>query len=270
MANGAPKYKLYGETPIERTQIDHWLTFALTSSSDIKTTLTYLDKCLGPITYLVSNNLTIADLALFNEIYTKYNSLDKTQVPANIQRWFDLINGQPSVQKVLSLLPDEAKRNLISSDDQKPNERKQEGKFVDLPGAEMGKVVVRFPPEASGFLHIGHAKAALLNQYYQQSFEGTLIMRFDDTNPAKENVEFEEVILEDLKMLEVKPDLFTYSSDYFDLMLEYCEKMLKDGNAFVDDTPAEQMKMEREIRKDSLNRDNCKIFLFELLSFKEK
>ena len=55
----------------------------------------------------------------------------------------------------------------------------KEGKFIDLPGAEKGKVVVRFPPEASGYLHIGHAKAALLNQFYQNEFEGKLIFRFD-------------------------------------------------------------------------------------------
>lgn len=120
----------------------------------------------------------------------------------------------------------------------------------------MGKVVVRFPPEASGYLHIGHAKAALLNQYYQQAFQGKLIMRFDDTNPAKENVHFEQVILEDLEMLQIKPDLFTHTSQYFDLMLGYCEQLMKEGKAYVDDTEPEQMKKEREERVESKNRSN--------------
>ena len=121
------------------------------------------------------------------------------------------------------------------------------------------QVVVRFPPEASGFLHIGHAKAALLNQYYAEAFEGQLIMRFDDTNPAKENVEFEQAILEDLEMLQIKPDRFTHSSDYFDLMLSYCDKLIMQGKAFVDDTPALTMKEQREQRLPSANRDNSKL-----------
>jgi glutamyl/glutaminyl-tRNA synthetase len=135
---------------------------------------------------------------------------------------------------------------------------KDEGKFIELPGAEIGKVVVRFPPEASGYLHIGHAKAALLNQYYQQTYKGELIMRFDDTNPAKENAHFEEVIKEDLKLLGVVPDRWTHSSDLFDLMLEYCEKLLKEGKAYVDDTETETMRKEREARIESKNRNNSK------------
>lgn len=107
-------------------------------------------------------------------------------------------------------------------------------------------------------MHIGHAKAALLNQYYQQAFDGKLIMRFDDTNPAKENVHFEKVILEDVEMLEIKPDLFTHTSQYFDLMLDYCEKLLKDGKAYADDTEPEQMKLQREQKVESANRNNCK------------
>lgn len=119
------------------------------------------------------------------------------------------------------------------------------------------QMVVRFPPEASGYLHIGHAKAALLNQYYAEAFKGKLIMRFDDTNPAKENVEFEKAILQDLEMLEIKADVFSHSSDHFELMLKYCDQLIRDGKAFVDDTPAETMKEQREQKLPSANRERC-------------
>lgn len=83
-------------------------------------------------------------------------------------------------------------------------------------------------------------------------------MRFDDTNPAKENVEFEKAILEDLELLQIKPNRFTHSSDYFDLMLEYCTKLIKEGKAYADDTPAHIMKEQREQKQMSSSRDNCK------------
>ncbi|CAF0910545.1 unnamed protein product [Adineta steineri] len=133
---------------------------------------------------------------------------------------------------------------------------KDEGKFVELPNAKEGEVVVRFPPEASGYLHIGHAKAALLNQYYQKNFKGTLIMRFDDTNPAKENAEFEKVILEDLKMLGVTYDRFSHSSDHFDVLMDYCKQLIEKGTAYCDDTEPEEMKNQREHRQESSNRNN--------------
>ncbi|XP_055373827.1 bifunctional glutamate/proline--tRNA ligase [Condylostylus longicornis] len=266
LARFAPNYCLYGESAVERTEIDHWLSFSLTCEDDISWALSYLNKSIAPVTYLVANKLTVADFALFNEMYLRYEFLSKQKIPVHVQRWYNLIMAQPFIQKVLEDLPAEAKASLKKCPKRKPSspekenksigERKQEGKFVDLPGAKVGEVVVRFPPEASGYLHIGHAKAALLNQYYQEAFKGKLIMRFDDTNPAKENVEFEKVILKDLEMLEIKPDVFTYTSDYFDLMLKYCEKLISESKAYVDDTEPEEMKKEREQRIESKNRNN--------------
>lgn len=128
---------------------------------------------------------------------------------------------------------------------------------------------MRFPPEASGYLHIGHAKAAFLNQYYAEAFKGQLIMRFDDTNPAKETVEFEQAILEDLGLLQIKPDRFTHSSDYFELMLKYCEQLIKEKKAYVDDTCADVMKEQRDKRQPSVNRDaskNSKLLFFVKIS----
>ncbi|XP_059610476.1 bifunctional glutamate/proline--tRNA ligase [Phlebotomus argentipes] len=255
VARSSPAVGLYDENdPLTATQIDHWLSFSLTFGMNPSVKMDYLNKCLAPLTYLVSNRLTIADLAVFNAIYDQQDRVKATGMPQNVQRWYDLIHSQECVQSVVATLPQKESSTAVSQE--KFGDRKQEGRFVELPGAEMGKVVVRFPPEASGYLHIGHAKAALLNQYYQEAFQGKLIMRFDDTNPAKENVHFEQVILEDLKMLQIKPDMFTHTSQYFDLMLEYCEKLLKDEKAYVDDTDPEQMKKEREQRTKSANWSN--------------
>ncbi|XP_050551478.1 bifunctional glutamate/proline--tRNA ligase isoform X1 [Spodoptera frugiperda] len=251
--------------PLQRVTMNHWLSFSLILEDEIPKSIEYLDKTLGPLTYLVGESLSVSDLAVFSVLYgsARFKDVSKKNPPKNIIRWMKLIEAQPCVATVLKELPAEALSNISKASSRKSpaaNEggsgRQQEGKFVELPHAEMGKVVVRFPPEASGFLHIGHAKAALLNQYYQQAFQGKLIMRFDDTNPAKENAEYEKVILEDVEMLEIKPDLFTHTSQYFDLMLDYCVNLIKEGKAFVDDTPAEQMKNEREQKIDSKNRNN--------------
>ena len=105
------------------------------------------------------------------------------------------------------------------------------------------------------YLHIGHAKAALLNQFYQKEFEGKLIFRFDDTNPAKENAEFEQVIEEDVRLLGIKWDHFSRTSDHFELLLNLCERMIKEGKAYADDTEPEEMKKEREAKTESKMRN---------------
>jgi glutamyl-tRNA synthetase len=123
-----------------------------------------------------------------------------------------------------------------------------------LQGAVAGRVVTRFPPEPSGYLHIGHSKAVLLNDYYARRYKGRLIVRFDDTNPSKEKEEYQISIIEDLAKLGVKPDLITFTSDYFKAITKYAEFMIKTGLAYMDDTPQEIMKEERMERKDSKHR----------------
>lgn len=250
--------QIFGANPLQRCEVDHWISFSLGPlSCDKKFTesLTYLDTTLASSTYLVGNNLTAADLAVWSKIVSnkKWNCpVDDDEIPRNLYRWFSLIGNTQCVKETLESLPNEA---MLTENDS-TGVRKDEGKYVELPGAEMGKVVVRFPPEASGYLHIGHAKAALLNQYYRDAFKGKLIMRFDDTNPAKEKVDFEKVILEDMSLLKIEYDKFSHTSDYFDIMLEMCERLLKNGKAYVDDTDPEVMKNEREQKLDSKNRNN--------------
>ncbi|GLH15165.1 Bifunctional glutamate/proline--tRNA ligase [Gryllus bimaculatus] len=258
----------YGSDALQRTEIDHWLMFSigpLSSNGEFSSAVEYLNQVLGPATYLVGNHLTLADIYVWSTLHKSsnwINLLRSSKALVNATRWYNFISSLDIVTALMSSLPDVVSSAIsVSSVTEKGNKDtakpKDEGKFVELPGAEKGKVVVRFPPEASGYLHIGHAKAALLNQYYKDAYEGKLIMRFDDTNPAKEKIDFEKVILEDLKLLKLTPDSYTHTSNYFELMLELCEKLLHQGLAYVDDTDAETMKQEREQRIESKNRNNC-------------
>lgn len=120
----------------------------------------------------------------------------------------------------------------------------------------MGKVCTRFPPEPSGYLHIGHAKAALLNQYFADTYKGKLIIRFDDTNPSKEKTEYEDSIKEDLALIGVDSSVVSHTSDFFDQMYELALKLIKDGKAFCDDTEQMTMREERTARIPSKCRDN--------------
>ena len=178
----------------------------------------------------------------------------------NIVRWYNCILAQyPALADVLPrhgtgkpVAPEATKAGVVSAEAKEKSDGALE---VDLPGAEMGKVCTRFPPEPSGYLHIGHAKAALLNQYFAQKYKGRLIIRFDDTNPSKEKEEFVESILQDLDTLGVKGDVITYTSDYFPQLMEMCEKLIKEGKAYVDDTEREQMQIERKALIESKCRN---------------
>uniref|UniRef100_A0A8C0ER82 Bifunctional glutamate/proline--tRNA ligase n=1 Tax=Bubo bubo TaxID=30461 RepID=A0A8C0ER82_BUBBB len=251
LARVAGSAGLYGSNLLEHTEIDHWLEFSatkLSTASQFLSGVQELNHCLSLRTYLVGNSLSLADLcvwAVLKDNNTWQEQLQENKAPVHAKRWYGFLEVQRAFQSVGA--------KWASGTPKKADV----GKFVELPGAEMGKVIVRFPPEASGYLHIGHAKAALLNQHYQVNFKGKLIMRFDDTNPEKEKEDFEKVILEDVAMLHIKPDQFTYTSDHFETIMKYAEKLIQEGKAYVDDTPAEQMKAEREQRMESKHRNNC-------------
>ncbi len=114
---------------------------------------------------------------------------------------------------------------------------------ADLAVRPETKIHTRFPPEPNGYLHIGSAKAILINYETAKKYGGLFNLRYDDTNPAKEDNEYVESILEDLTWLGAIPSggIF-YGSDYFDKCYEYAEKLILDGKAYVCDLSAEEMK----------------------------
>ena len=124
-----------------------------------------------------------------------------------------------------------------------------------LPDAVEGQVVTRFPPEPSGYLHVGHIKAAMLNNFYARHYKGKLLLRFDDTNPRKERAEFEEAIIEDLSTLGIVPDMVSHTSDFFPLIITYARKMLHEGNAYMDDSTSDAMFEQRKTFQPSPRRE---------------
>jgi glutaminyl-tRNA synthetase len=110
-------------------------------------------------------------------------------------------------------------------------------------GKHGGRVQTRFPPEPNGYLHIGHAKAICLDFGVAEEFGGTCYLRFDDTNPGKESVEYVEAIMRDVRWLGFDwEDRLTHASDYFDRLYEYAILLIRDGKAYVDHLNAEQIR----------------------------
>ncbi len=112
----------------------------------------------------------------------------------------------------------------------------------DLEDGVYSRVQTRFPPEPNGYLHIGHAKAIQINFSTAQKYGGKCCLRLDDTNPAKEDVEYVESIKDDIEWLGYKWDEVLYASSYFDFIYECAIKLIKKGKAFVCDLTAEQMR----------------------------
>jgi glutaminyl-tRNA synthetase len=131
----------------------------------------------------------------------------------------------------------------------------------DLKAKKFGDAVVqtRFPPEPNGYLHIGHAKAICLDFGLADEFGGKTNLRFDDTNPEKEEQEYVDAIMKDVRWLGFEWDGLYYASDYFDQLYEWAVKLIKDGKAYVDDLTADEIRKYRgtltEPGKDSPYRN---------------
>ena len=130
----------------------------------------------------------------------------------------------------------------------------------DVNAGRVGDVVTRFPPEPNGYLHLGHAKSMCLNFGLAADFGGRCHLRFDDTNPTKEEMAFIDAITEDVKWLGFDWGQHLYfASDYFQQLFEWACHIIENGNAYVDDLSAEEIRQYRgtltEAGKPSPHRD---------------
>ena len=115
----------------------------------------------------------------------------------------------------------------------------------DLKEGKIDSVMTRFPPEPNGYLHLGHAKSICLNFGLAQKYGGKTNLRYDDTNPTKEDTEYVDSIKEDIKWLGFQWDKELYASDYFDQLYEWAEELIKRGLAYVDDQTQEEIRLGR-------------------------
>ncbi len=134
------------------------------------------------------------------------------------------------------------------TENSKLEENKQSINFIEAiiekdlqEGKNGGRVQTRFPPEPNGYLHIGHAKAVCLNFGIAEKYGGICNLRFDDTNPVKEDVEYVDSIMEDIQWLGFQWKNVYYASDYFQQLWDFAVKLIKEGKAYVDEQSAEEI-----------------------------
>ncbi|KAI9843795.1 MAG: hypothetical protein M1838_002442 [Thelocarpon superellum] len=245
---------------------EEWLDRAVKFSSPnlkvVEEPLAELNAHLTLRTHLIGYSLSVAELTVWAVLRgnrAAHSFILKDQL-VNVGRWFrHLEAAYPWIATTANQVSEQFKAARQA-------QSKEGGNFeIALRDTDRG-VVTRFPPEPSGYLHIGHAKAALLNDYFaHERYKGTLLLRFDDTNPTKEKEEFQDAIVEDLKLMGIKPDRTSYTSDHFQALYEYCVRMIQEGNAYADDTDQMTMRDERmngvaSKRRDRSVEENLAVF----------
>lgn len=245
--------------------MDQWVDYALSLSKfGLARRALSIQRTLDPLlitgTYVVGHSLTLADVALFASMGFPSTEESKAEITRILPtgcptaRWMEMMSQSPAVREATQLAIGVAKNAEVTLEQGATLDPLAAG-MAYLEGATPGSTTTRFPPEPSGYLHVGHAKASLLNDYYARRYKGRLVVRFDDTNPSKEKDEYQTSIIEDLGKIGVKPDVVTFTSDYFETIKQYALWMITNGLAYMDDTPQEQMQKERMDRQHSKHRD---------------
>ncbi|KAF7356999.1 Glutamyl-tRNA synthetase [Mycena venus] len=226
----AVKGGLSSDGSLAKISLYNEMVTILSQSSDVHEVVPMfgnLDDHLAFRTFLVGHDISEADY-----VATPRHRVSSGTTDSHIfTRWLDHLDSLDPFQRATSMLVG-AKANSARA------KKTAAGFTLGLPNAMYGAVVTRFPPEPSGYLHIGHAKAVMLNKYFATMYGGKLLIRFDDTNPFKEKTEFEETILEDLCLLNAVSDSVSHTSDYFDQLHDYAMQLIQSGKAYADDTDA--------------------------------
>ncbi|WWC72977.1 glutamate-tRNA ligase [Kwoniella pini CBS 10737] len=228
------------------------LLAANSTFQEVSSVLDALDDYLAYRTYFAGSKFGFGDATIWGTIRGNNSAIGSIKKPGrpHLTRWFNHVETLSVPQNALKTF-----QQARSEMDKGKKTKRLETVDVVLPNAVKGKVVVRFAPEPSGFLHIGHLKAAILNRFLADQYQGKFILRFDDTNPLKEEGEFEDAIKEDLDMIEIGFDKVVHTSDHFEKIQEITEKLIRRGDAFMDDTDGETVKEQRRAEIPSKNRD---------------
>lgn len=233
-----------------------------------------LDDHLALRTFLAGPvRLGVADCITYGTLRSSVKALGvlKQGKHVHLARWYAHIDALPETIAVIKGLFDAKSTSTKAA---KVEKNKAGTVDAELKGAVKGKVVVRFAPEPSGYLHIGHIKACVLNRFLADKYDGKMLLRFDDTNPEKEEDEFEGSFMSDLEMLGVKWEAVVHTSDHFEKIQELTRKLVAQGDAFMDDTEQQTMRDQRMAlipskRRDESIEENLKRF-DEMLSGSEE
>lgn len=161
-----------------------------------------------------------------------------------------------TVKKVNKMKPGDQKKEAQVRGVSLEVEAKEERGLPELPGAVKGKVVTAFPPEPSGYPHLGHAKGALVNYLYAKEYDGKFILRFEDTNPKLAKKEFYKIQTDGYRWLGIEWDELICISDNLQIFYDYAEKLIKGGHFYVCSCPVEEMRKKRAEGEECAHRSH--------------